>query len=396
MTLSDVTRRNRAWSLILYSTICGLIISGSGAANAKVLDLCVDPSGANGCSTTIQAAVNLVPAKQSAVITIAAGTYAEDVTVTNKTVSFVGAGAGKTIVDGTNSSEKPTFLFQNKSVGELHLMTIENGDGSQGSNVQFIQYASPKSNTGSGTLKIENCEITGGVHSSSFGGLGAVAFAGKTLTIDSSSISNNSEEGLILLNASLLHAYITNTTITGNETPANQGFPTGCGIHTSTATVVLNNDTITDNHCSGGTGAGHSPTVGGGLYVDFPGNVSIANTIIANNTVSGTNPAGPDCYAPGTKVKSKGYNLIKNTSACNVKLAKTDLVPGTDPDLSSPAECLSSSLLVLAPEGGSPIIDKGNPGKPTGKIGVSSASCLPTDECGTARTKGTCSIGAIE
>ncbi len=120
------------------------------------------------------------------------------------------------------------------------------------------------------------------------------------------------------------------------------------------------------------------------------------NTIIANNTVSGTNPAGPDCFAPGTKVKSKGYNLIKNTSACNIKLAKTDLVPGTDPDLSSPAECASSELEVLEPEGGSPIMDKGNPGKPTGKIGVSSASCLPTDECGTARAKGTCSIGAIE
>jgi hypothetical protein len=397
MTLSDATKRNRAWSLILSSTICSLMLIFAGAvAQAKVLDLCVDPSDVPKCSATIQAAVLLVPAKHSAVITIAAGTYAEDVTVSNITVSFVGAGAGKTIVDGTNSSEKPTFLFQNKSVGELHAMTIRNGDGTQGSNVQFIQYASAKSNTGAGTLKIENCEITGGVHPSDVGGLGAVAFAGKTLTIDSSSISNNSEEGLILLNASLSHAYITNTTITGNETPANQGDPTGCGIHTSTATVVLNNDTITDNQCSGGTGAGHSPTVGGGLYVDFPGSVSIANTIIAKNTVSGTNPAGPDCYAPGTKVKSKGYNLIKNPSACNIKLTKTDLLPGTDPGLSAPAECLSSSLLVLAPKGGSPIIAKGNPGKPAGKIGVSSASCLPTDECGTARAKGTCSIGAIE
>jgi hypothetical protein len=397
MTLSDATKRNRAWSLILSSTICSLIIiSGGGSAHAKVLDLCVDSSGANGCSTTIQAAVNLVPAKHSAVITIEAGTYQEDVTVSNITVSFVGAGVGKTIVDGTNSSQLPTFLFQNKSVGELHAMTIENGDGIEGSNVQFIQYASAKSNTGSGTLKIENCEITGGVHPSDFGGLGAVAFAGKTLTIDSSSISNNSEEALILLNASLSHAYLTNTTITGNETPANQGNPTGCGIHLSTSSLVLNNDTITDNHCSGATGAGHSPTVGGGLYVDFPGSVSMANTIIANNTVSGANPAGPDCFAPGTKVKSKGFNLIKNTSACTIKLLKTDLVPGTDPDLSSLAVCASSALDVLAPEVGSPIIDKGNPGKPAGKIGVSSASCLPTDECGTARAKGTCSIGAIE
>jgi pectin methylesterase-like acyl-CoA thioesterase len=92
MTLSDTTKRNRAWSLTLSSTICSLIILFAGAvAQAKVLDLCVDPGGADGCSTTIQAAVDLVPAKHSAVITIVAGTYPEDVAVTNKTVSFIGA-----------------------------------------------------------------------------------------------------------------------------------------------------------------------------------------------------------------------------------------------------------------------------------------------------------------
>ena len=36
--------------------------------------------------------------------------------------------------------------------------------------------------------------MTGGVHPANYLGVGAIAFAGKTLVIDSSSISNNTEE----------------------------------------------------------------------------------------------------------------------------------------------------------------------------------------------------------
>jgi hypothetical protein len=46
--------------------------------------------------------------------------------------------------------------------------------------------------------------------------------------------------------------------------------------------------------------------------------------------------------------------------------------------------------------GGSPLIGGGNPGKLTGKAGSKSTGCLPSDACGTTRTKGACSIGAVE
>jgi hypothetical protein len=399
MRRRDAWKRNQCWSLILVSTLGSSIFLAIGTASAKKttpLSLCVNHSGAGGCSTTIQDAVDTVPAGGSAVITIEASVtpYDEDVTVSNITVSFVGAGAGMTIVDGANVSGTPTFTFQNKSNGELHAMTIENGDGSEGSNVEFMQYASTKGSKAVGTLTIENCLITGGTHPSNIGPLGTIVFAGKTLIIDSSSISNNTNMGLLLLNAKS-EAYITNTTISGNSTTGNTAGAGGCGIHLSTSTLVLNNDTITDNHCIGGTGAEQTPTVGGGIFVDFPGKVTISNTVIANNTVAGNMPSGPDCYAPGKGVKSKGFNLIKDTSACNIKLAKSDL-SGTDPSLSSLTTCASSGLEVETPLGGSPVIGSGNPGKLAGKAGSKSTDCLPTDECGTARAKGSCSIGAAE
>ena len=87
----------------------------------------------------------MVPAGGSAVITIAAGVYAEDVAVNGITVSLVGGGSGfQSCVNGANSLGTPTFLFENKSNGEFHGMTIENGDGIEGSNIEFIQYAPKK------------------------------------------------------------------------------------------------------------------------------------------------------------------------------------------------------------------------------------------------------------
>lgn len=398
MARSNGWMRTKWRSLIFASAISSLIIFANGTASAKTtppLSLCVNHAGSGGCLTTIQGAVDMVPAGGNATITIAADVtpYVEDVTVTDATVSFVGGGAGMTVVDGTNVSSIPTFKFQNDSNGELHSMTIENGNGGQGSNVNFIQFAS-KGNGGVGTLKIENCEITGGVRPSNILPEGAIFFVGKTLIIDSSSIDNNVDQGILIGGAP--HVFITNTTISDNDTTGNNGNATGCGMHISSGTVVLNNDTITDNHCVGGSGHGQSPTVGGGLFIDFPAKVSISNTVIANNTVAGTLPAGPDCFAPGKGVKSKGFNLIKDTSSCTIKLQKSDIAAGTDPSLGSLAACASSGLEVETPLGGSPIIGKGNPGKLTGKVGAKGSSCLPTDECGAARAKGTCTIGAAQ
>jgi hypothetical protein len=397
-----MSRRNR-WIRFQTRTVAfaafaigSLILLANGMATAKTppLALCVNHSVTLGCLTTIQGAVDMVPAGGKAVITIAADVtpYAEDVTVSDATISFVGGGAGMTIVDGTNALSLPTFLFQNNSNGEFHGLTIENGNGGQGSNISFVQF-SPKGK-GVGTLVIENCLITGGVRPSNILPEGAVNFAGRKLVIDSTSITDNIDQGLFISGAP--HAFITNTTISGNDTSGNHGNAIGCGIKVSSGTIVLNNVTITDNHCVGGSGMGQSPTQGGGLWTDFPVHLSMSNTVIANNTVLGSLPSGPDCFVPGTGVKSKGFNLIKDTSACNIKLLKSDLAPGVDPVLASLSACAASGLLVTPPLAGSPLLNVGNPRKPTGKLGTANTTCLPLDECGGARAKGQCAIGASQ
>jgi hypothetical protein len=379
-----------------------LIVFSSTWAMAKKppppLALCVNHSGSGGCSTTIQGAVDLVTAGATAVITIAGDTapYDENVSVSNASISFVGAGPGMTIVDGTNASSLSTFTFQDNSNGELRQMTIQNGSGIEGSNVSFIQFKG-KTSSEVGSLTIENCDITGGTFHTGNLPEGTVRFDGKTLIIDSTSIVNNDDEGIEIGSiGGKPDAFITNTTISNNQTTGDHGFASGCGIRVNSGTTVLNNDTIADNHCIGGSGMGQSPTEGGGLFVDFPGKVEISNAIIADNTVAGSTPGGPDCFAPGKGVKSKGHNLIKDTSDCNIKLAKTDIPTGTDPELAALSMCSTSGLLVPVPLGGSPVINMGNPAHPKGKLGASSTDCLPRDECGGTRVTGHCAIGAIQ
>jgi hypothetical protein len=375
-----------ASSIIL--AIAGLLAVDSAMSLAKTapLQLCVDPSN-GACSATIQGAVNQVPAGGSAIITVAAGTYPEQITVDSITVSFVGAGPDATIVDATNGASLPAFLFRNGSNGELHSMTIKNGSGGVGGDVQFKQL-SPK-NKGVGTLKIENCELTGANPGGSTAN-GTVDFFGAKLIIDSTSITNNADTGI---NIARGKAFITNTTISGNDLSSKtSGQETGCGISLGAGcSASLDNVTITNNIC-GGNGSSQ----GGGIFVDIGAtSFSIANTIIAGNSA----PIGPDCESTGgvggtkTRLKSKGFNLIEDVSGCPFKVAKSD-VTGTDPQLNSLASC--SGLDVQTPMGGSPLIGKGNPGPLSGKIGSASPRCSPNDECGTARTKGSCTIGAVQ
>jgi len=394
MTFSKPQQRSHCLTLgLAFCSLMALLAPRLARAKTTPLALCVDPAGAGGCFTTIQGAVNSVPAGGDAVITIAAGTYLENLTVSGITVSFIGAGVGQTIVDGSVDPSLSTFTFQTQANGELHGMTIQNGGGPIGGNILFDQQ-SPKTGKGVGSLTIENCEITGGMPAPHYLPEHTVFFWGKSLVVDSTTIANNNVGGLAIYGSP--HVYITNTTITGNSTPSNTASAAGCGLRISSGTIVLNNVTITDNHCVGTVGSGHQPTQGGGIWLDFPPKVSMANTVIANNTVAGASPSGPDCWVAGNGLKSKGFNLIEDVSACAIKLLKSDIAPGKDPALSPLQACASTGLEVLAPLTGSPLIASGNPATPKGKVGAAGSSCLPLDECGNTRTAGSCTIGASQ
>jgi len=88
---------SRIRPLAMAASLCWAAVSlFSQAASAKTL--CVNPAGSNGCYKTIQSAVNA--ASNYDVIKVAAGVYAEDVTV-GKPLSLIGAGANASVIDAS-------------------------------------------------------------------------------------------------------------------------------------------------------------------------------------------------------------------------------------------------------------------------------------------------------
>jgi parallel beta helix pectate lyase-like protein len=78
--------------------VCWAAVVAAFSQTASAKTLCVNPSGTHSCFSTINEAV--IAASSNDVITVSAGTYAEDVVI-GKPLSLLGAGAGKSIIDAT-------------------------------------------------------------------------------------------------------------------------------------------------------------------------------------------------------------------------------------------------------------------------------------------------------
>ena len=90
------TEKTHLYALITL-TLCLIFLLGLSLP-AAASTLCVNPSGSHGCYSQIQAAVNHAAAND--VISVAAGTYKEEITI-GISVSLVGAGAHSSVIDAT-------------------------------------------------------------------------------------------------------------------------------------------------------------------------------------------------------------------------------------------------------------------------------------------------------
>jgi hypothetical protein len=417
-------------SQMVIAVIAVSVFFNTGTS-AAAQNLCVDPSNTPACSATIQEAVDL--AKKSAVITVATGTFHENVVINTgakpkKVVLLIqGGGVGNTIVDGGGLNT--VFNIGSKASVTLSKMTIQNGvnSGSQG-------LGGGVSSLGT-KLTIENCLITnnsvsdgagGGVgmevgsltisnstlsDNNAFGGGGGLFFATTsakpTATIIDSTISGNSgNEGAGILIGASSKATIRGSTISGNTAVAVLGSPAlgggifidgkalnildstisgnvaegptshGGGIDSLTATVTLNNVTI----------AGNTAAIGGGIDTHVGKSFKSSNSIIAVNT--GTTLA-PDCDG---NLDSTGYNLLFDTTGCSISGKASTDIDGQDPLLQPLFLNLPGTTETQEPQGGSPALKAGNPGSPNGSGG----HCLPTDQRGVKRPAGKCDIGAFQ
>lgn len=325
-------------AILLVVALCGLWLP----VNSQTTTRCVNPSGTGGCFSSIQAAVNA--ASSGDTIQVAAGTYSEHVSFGNN-LTITGAGAGSTIVDGSNSGTVFT--------------------------------------TPGGTVAISNLTVQHGSASASQPGGGI--FNAADLTLSNVAIINNSGEGGGIFNESGATLTITNSTISGNSSvgsSAGGGF--GGGI-ANDGSASLTNVTIANNSASNGGGGivnGGTMTLinttisgnnGGGIG-GFGGSTSLQATLLSNNT-------GGDCPSP---VTSKGSNLDQDAT-CN--LTGSGDLSNMNPNL-GPLASNGGTTQTMALLAGSPAIDA-----------VASGLCPPpaTDQRGISRPQGPrCDIGAFE
>jgi len=218
-----------------------------------------------------------------------------------------------------------------------------------------------------GTLALTSSTVSN--NSSPGGGSGGI-YSDGTLTLTNSTVSNNTAEyGGGIQNYSGM-ATLTNCTLAGNSASY------GGGLLDYYGTLLLNDSTVSNN----------SAEYGGGIDSSSIATVTLANTLIAGNSLTGSGGSGPDVNGA---VSSLGYNLIGNTSGSTGFSPSSDLL-NVNPLLSALGNYGGSTqTFALLP--GSPAIDAGsNALIPSG---------ITTDQRGPGYPRivnGTVDIGAFE
>jgi hypothetical protein len=334
---------------IIYTAlvlIVGLVLLSGVTANSATL--CVNPSGTDGCSSTIQGAITLATAGDT--ITIAAGTYSENVTL-NKRVSLIGAGSGtdpaaNTIVTKSSGSVfllaasgnsgtdplllkdirvKPVnikgFYINNAAVSYIKLSNVfvcgtNEHNNSEAENGIYI------SATGSVFhLDIVNCafdHVTYGWYFYKHGDWGPGGSYAKNIAVTNTSFSNNDAKGMYL--EKLSDATFTNCTFDNNGLNTaffNASRHAGVDINLKGQEIYSN---ITFKNCTV-TGNALSAQYGVGLTVkgrNDGATYSLHPAYLSNLTITGGNFSGNKSgIAIGNKVTGieiHGADIANNTT----------------------------------------------------------------------------------
>jgi hypothetical protein len=272
--------------------------------------LCVNPGGTYGCETTISAAVARMT-NESVVITVAPGTYTDNVGVSaapnlkTVNVSIEGtSGSGVTIVNGNDQG--PVFAIGPNANVELSGLTITDGIGgavqegtggggilAAGGSLTVLNCLVSDNQAGfgagiyqaDGDLLVASSSITGNAagDDAQGGGIYFAASKGHKIEIDDSTIDGNSASvgGGLAVSGGLpvrSNAYIFDSTISNNSSSGAEG---GAGLYIAAAKLIMLNTTISGNNATG------SDSSGGGIQAALT-DASLDNVTITNNSAAGS------------------------------------------------------------------------------------------------------------
>ena len=347
-----------------------IVDSGTDAVDADPGDGYCD-DGAGNC--TLRAAIieaNALPGADTIVLpegtyllTIEGsgegGSFSGDLNI-NSNVTILGAGSGKTIIDGNKgTASDPDRVFHVSDDGSLAMsdVTIQNGSANDGGGlyndrgVVTLERVVVASNSGDGlyngsfsganaTMTITDSTIlnnTGDAIQLSGSHCCSPGSGNSTVTLLRSTVRNNSNGIALGHQHAFVRAYVINSTLANNGADAIENNPSNSGF----SRVYISHSTIVGHSRGLTTG---SPSDGGN------DRITVKNSILAGN---GTNCSGSE--AGPHELLSEGYN-ISDDASCAMFDESGD-VNETDPLLGALADHggITESFSLLP---GSPAIDK--------------------------------------
>jgi hypothetical protein len=353
---------------------------------------CVNPGGTDGCFSTIQAAINAAGFLDT--IQIASGTYHEKVSMVppnNKWLLIQGAGAEKTIVDGTgipgaldavfnfqvNPNPGPTVTISDLTIrggyrgvnaGRFVNLTLQNvvirdnGIGSGAgvfNNASFVTIINSTIKDNTADDAFFGCDGSGGAG----GGIASLCGGGSYTIINSAVVNNTARFGGGIAYVNGIQT-IVNSTLSGNKTT--QPNSIGGAIMSFADGLLITNTTVARN----------STVAGGGALALF-GPSQFKASVVDGNT-------GDNCLPGMPAVNSSGYNVSSDAS-CNL------LGPG---DLNS----TSARLRTLQNNGGPTLTHALRDSSPAiDLVPLSLCPAPATDQRGVKRPQGeACDSGSYE
>lgn len=315
------------WSSILLLCLFLSIATRPAHAATITVDTLTDGIGAAGCS--LREAISAANGNANANGCIGLGTYGTDIielsvsgsytlttgsplSVTSAITIQESAGVTAVIEAATSANTAAYQVFSVGAAGNLTIsgITVRHG-GTTSTGLTGGCIGS------SGVLSLTNGTVIDSCRTSGNGG--AIYANQGSIILDDATISNNQAGGAfgggIFYSSSMVGTSIsvTDSFFTNNTAQSGANFAYGGGLYVNVGTALVTGSTFTGNRAQGGL----SNNRGGAVFKGSSGILSIDDSILSDNHVSGNNSFGGAIYNDGGSVTVTTSVIQRNTAGTN-------------------------------------------------------------------------------